>query len=221
MNLPGCMATYIRGQEIKNGFFALQKRMGVLRNFDNEDSSVQWDHFYADVPQSLVTDKNNIGSKQSVIFNAKNVFKRALEEITTESIEIVLDLIKQGSLYRGDQYERQVKKLSEAKIAFGKVSVRLQDNFCWKHCVDDVIVSGIRNSAIGTLLVDLSGVITLEVAVACYEAVTAPSNYKRPTALVTPRMIEDARTTVEELGLSNVVTDRRFARYTDCKTTGI
>ena len=57
----------------------------------------------------------------------------------------------------------------------------------------------------GTLLIDLSNGVDLERAVKSYENIMAPSNYKRPTALITKKQIEAAQKKVEELGLTDAL----------------
>jgi len=47
-----------------------------------------------------------------------------------------------------------------------------------------------------------------------FESKTAPTNYKRPTALVTKAMIAKAQETVNELGLTTAL-DRRYATIDD------
>ena len=63
---------------------------------------------------------------------------------------------------------------------------------------------------IGTLLVDLSEEMELDGAVRKFEAMVAPTNYKRPTALITKSMIDNAQKKVEELGISESL-QRRYA----------
>lgn len=69
----------------------------------------------------------------------------------------------------------------------------------------------------GTLLIDLSNGVDLERAVKSYENIMAPSNYKRPTALITKKQIEAAQKKVEELGL----TDARHARVEDISVNDV
>jgi hypothetical protein len=54
----------------------------------------------------------------------------------------------------------------------------------------------------------------LDTAVTRFEKVVAPTNYKRPTSLVTPKMVEAAKATLSELGLLEGL-DRRYAVSTD------
>ena len=96
-----------------------------------------------------------------------------------------------------------------------------QDNFIWYHTGQvEKSVSRLRNTAVGTLLVDLSTGLEVEDAVRKYEKMVAPENYKRPTALVTQRMIDDARQTLMDLGLLSALS-RRYARLTDVSAANI
>lgn len=65
-----------------------------------------------------------------------------------------------------------------------------------------------------TLLIDLSEGVDLEHAVKSFEAMVAPANYKRPTALVSKKMIDAAKTKIEELGLTYAL-ERRYATLAD------
>ena len=75
-------------------------------------------------------------------------------------------------------------------------------------------VSGFRNTSIGTLAVALSEGKELDAAVKAFEAIVAPANYKRPTALVTKVMIEKAKATITDLGLGSAL-ERRYATIED------
>jgi hypothetical protein len=61
---------------------------------------------------------------------------------------------------------------------------------------------------------DLSKDVELEVAVKSFEQMVAPTNYRRPTALVTKQMIENAKKTIVELGLTSAL-ERRYAVLDD------
>lgn len=79
------------------------------------------------------------------------------------------------------------------------LSPEVRTNYCWFKSP----IAKIRNTAMGTLLIDLSNGVDLERAVKSYENIMAPSNYKRPTALITKKQIEAAQKKVEELGLTD------------------
>ena len=58
------------------------------------------------------------------------------------------------------------------------------ENYCWLHY--DNPIAKIRNTAMGTLLINLSEGMDLEKAVRQYENIMAPSNYKRPLIVSRP-----------------------------------
>lgn len=141
----------------------------------------------------------------------KNVLKRGLDELTPDAVETVLDLIAQNSLYRGQEHEANVLGFRELQRTYCGVAVDGKDAWCWDAAARmPVTVSRIRNTSIGTLLVDLSEGKDLDEAVRKFEAMVAPANYKRPTALVTPRMIEDAKKSLQALGLMSALERRRL-----------
>jgi hypothetical protein len=79
----------------------------------------------------------------------------------------------------------------------------------------------IRNTAIGTLLIDLSDEMDLEIAVRKFEtSIMAPGGYKRPTALVSKAMVEKARAKVAELGIGDAL-ERRHARLSDISISDV
>lgn len=137
---------------------------------------------------------------------------RSLNEITVEAIEIVADLISQNSLYRGQEFVSLVKTLADLKKQF--IAAANPIEFLWVNSLKMKDASNIRGTSIGTLLVDLSEGVELEIAVKSFEAKVAPQNYKRPTALVTQRMIDDANKTVTKLGLESAF-QRRYANLQD------
>ena len=176
---------------------------------ESEDGEIIWEHFSFKVPDKFYQPKN-IGTVLGRYRTAKETLFRALSEITLDAIETVLDLISQNSLYRGKEFEAQVRALQTHKVAFDKVHSTRRENYCWQKAITESGgLTGIRNSVIGTLLVDLSEGKDLEQAVGSYEAKVAPTNYKRPKALVSKRMIAAAEKTCEELG----ITESLFRRY--------
>lgn len=77
------------------------------------------------------------------------------------------------------------------------------DEFVWYLAIKgmkDRTLLKYRNSVIGSLITDLYEGKDLESAVKSYESKVAPANYKRPKAIVTTRMVDDAKAKLEELG---------------------
>jgi hypothetical protein len=126
-------------------------------------------------------------------------------------VDTTIELINQGSLYRGSEYLGLVQKLKELKNKYKKIAKKKQDNYLWEQSrIVGSAVSRIKNSAIGTLLENLSKDIELDTAVRSFENVVAPANYKRSKSLVTPKMIDSAKKELEEKGLIGALKRRQL-----------
>ena len=192
---------YIVSLPIENIFLNSFAKLGTDKTPDTKRSLV-WEHYFVTLPNSAVKRETAIGPAQGNARDNKSVLKRSLEEITDDAVNTVLELISQNSLYRGNEHKASVEALRKIKEEFKKIPKALQDNFCWVKSLNaPVSVCRIRNSSIGTLLNDLSEGRDLDSAVSAFERVVAPANYKRPTALVTPRMLEQAQQRLVELGM--------------------
>ena len=60
----------------------------------------------------------------------------------------------------------------------------------------------------------------LDVAVRKYEAIVAPTNYKRPKAIYSKKMVEEAQKEIEKLGYMDSL-GRRFAKIDDITVNNI
>lgn len=207
------LAAYIEGRPIANLFYHDAATAGTDKNLDKKRvPPVLWEHFHVVVPKVYVNDKNNtVGKGAASVRETKDMLKRALDEITPEAITTVQELIEQGSLYRGNEHKHLVDQLAYMRHAYVATPEENRDLLCWKFATSESPpICRVRNSVIGTLLVDLSEGKELEYAVKSFETKVAPSNYKRPTALVTPRMIELAKERLKELDLLTALERRRL-----------
>lgn len=214
------MANYVRSCVVDNVYLHPQQLVGSPKSLQLlEDKSVKkWDHFYVNLPGAAVLMKDLIGPKLGEYRATYDVMKRGLVEITTDAVKTVLELIGQKSLYRGEEHNFSVAEFGKLQAKFSKLPDQsARDLFVWEHLEGThVAVARIRNSVIGSLLVDLSEGKDLEDAVKSFEQKVAPTNYKRPTALVTKAMVAQAQKTVEELGLTTAL-QRRYATLEDIK----
>lgn len=210
------MSAYVKSFAVVNLLMTSQPSAGEDRNFEfgEHNKRTEWNHFYVTIPSSCVLHKDNVASALGDKRSSYDVFYRALREITTDAIDTVADLIKQKFLYRGKEFEHLVLGLKDAKKKFDQIPVDKQANYAWVLLQQNLNISHVRNTSIGSLLVDLSADEDLESAVGKYEAKVAPANYKRPTALVTDKMVNEAKKKVEELGLMSALS-RRFANIHD------
>jgi hypothetical protein len=212
--VANALSKLVKNRTIENIFLHYQKTLGTNFNHQElEDGKIKkWEHFHFILPNKYANDRN-IGTVLSKAKTNQHVFLRGLEEITNESVEMVLELIDQGSIYRGE--EHRVAVASFAKMQKNSKDINSQiklNSFCWLNA--DKPGSRIRNTAIGTLLMDISVGMNLDEAVRLFESKVAPENYKRPSALITKSMIKKAQEKISELGYTNSL-GRRNATLND------
>lgn len=216
--------TYLMNKAVTNVYISKFSKIGTDKNFEQlmTGQIVEWDHFYLELPPRFV-DKSHrsVGDIQGEFRDTKNVFKRSLEEIEEDAIQTVLELISSNSLYKGEEWESALKDFLSCKLEYDNISKDEKDNYTWvKSLAVGPVIGRIRNHSIGKLLVDISDGVELDTAVRSYELIVAPSNYKRPKAIYTKRMLEEAKKTIEELGYMESL-DRRFATLDDITVNNI
>jgi hypothetical protein len=218
------MAIYVRGRAIENVYLHSERLVGTANSRQLlEDRSVKtWDHYYVNLPSTAVVRKDQIGPQTGEFRTTHDLMLRGLSGITPDAVETTLELIAQNSLYRGEEHKFAVTEFRKLQAQFAKLTNdTARDLFVWET-MDGVhaAVARIRNSVIGTLLVDLSEGKDLEDAVKQFETKVAPTNYKRPTALVTKAMVAQAQSKVDELGLATAL-ERRYATLDDITVNNI
>lgn len=217
------LSNFVKSKAVAGRFLHYENTAGSNKSFEDTLNGIrQWDHFFVNIPRQFVTNKDSIASMVSEHRSSHDVLLRSLKEFTNDSVEIVLDLIAQNAIYRGQENLATVKEFKKLKGVFDKLATESEkDNFVWTSISTvNGAVSRIRNSAIGTLIDDISSGKEIDDAVRSFEAKVAPANYKRPTAVVTKKMIEDARNTINNLGLTSAL-ERRFATLTDISINNI
>jgi len=215
----------VTAKPIRDVFVNRFPKMGTNFNHQQlEDGTIiTWDHLHLVLPTNLITRKSALSDESimGTLCTKKETFKRALDEITVDALDTVIDLIKQNSLYRGQESLGLVETFLTWKKGYLAVPDAEKDNFVWlrSHSASAAI-TGIRNTSIGTLLVAISKGEDLDSAVGSFERMMAPANYKRPTALLTNKMIEAAQTKLEEMGLVDSL-GRRYAVLDDITVNNV
>lgn len=214
----------VKSRVIANKFLHWEHNVGVetTRSLLDDGEVETWSHFHVKLPNKFVVNKEYIQTQLSHFKSTRDVFLRSLNELTMDAIDTILDLIAQNSLYRGSEHKFAIESFRKLKVKFDRLKTdREKEIFSWSlFDTIPVSVSKIKNTAIGTLLVNLSEDMELETAVKKYENVVAPSNYKRPTALITKTMIKKAQETINELGLASAL-ERRYAILEDININDI
>jgi hypothetical protein len=198
-------------------------KIGIERNFEEDDNSVRtWEHFGVVLPERFVNCKRaSVGEVCGAAHSTRDVFKRSLEELSPDAVASVLELIAQNSLYKGEEWLGALNAFQKHQTAYSGLSGTQKENYAWeKAMIVGPAVAKIRNHSIGTLLVDISKGDDLDGAVRKYEAMVAPSNYKRPKAIFTKKMLGDAEKTLTALGYMDSLA-RRHANLEDITINNI
>lgn len=217
------LSAFVKSATIADTFLHYERTAGTDRSFEQMVDGVKmWEHFFVNIQSKFVVKGADIASALAEPRAIHDVLLRSLNDVTVESIDTVLELIAQRSLYRGEEHKFAVDSFYKLKIQFDKLQTETEkDILAWTASKEvPVAVSKIRNTVIGSLLVDLSEGKDLEPAVGSFEAKVAPTNYKRPTSLITKAMIEQAKAKLSELGLTSAL-DRRYASINDITINNI
>lgn len=219
------MSDFVRRHCVTDVYVSKFKKVGTEYNYEQyEDGTMKkWEHFQVILDDKFV-DKTarSIGDIKGGFRDTKNVFKRSLDEISMDALETVLELINSNTLYKGEEWKTILMEFKRYKKEYEKLSSDdVRDLYTWENSVKAGIAIGrIRNHSIGTLLVNVSNDMDLDTAVKKYEQIVAPANYKRPKAIFTKKMLEDAKKTISELGYMDSL-NRRFATLDDITVNNI
>lgn len=219
------LSSFIKSHAVSDIFVSKFKKIGTLQNYEElENGKVQeWTHFYLELPDKFVDrSSRSEGDIKGSFRDTRNVFKRSLDEITMDAIDTILELINSNTLYKGEEWKGVLGEFKKYKKEYDKLTSDFEkDNYAWEQSVKAGITIGrIRNHSIGTLLVNVSEEMDLDTAVKKYEQIVAPANYKRPKAIYTKKMLEDAKKTITELGYLDSL-QRRFANLDDITVNNI
>lgn len=211
------MSAYVKSLPIRDVFLTPFPSFGTEKNFDDKsETPLVWNHFSATVP------KENVSAmaveKMSEKRTTYQVLKRGMEEVTTEALQTVTDLIAENAIYRGSEHKVAVQSFFDLHKRYRLLDANVRDLWLWQHI--GFPVARLRNTVIGTLLVDLSEGMDLEAAVKAYEKKVAPENYKRPTALISKKMVEEAVKALDEMGYTDAI-QRRHARFSDVSVNSV
>lgn len=206
------IADLVYSAPINSHFFINERKVGLREDKQLlSDGTIRVNpHFYADIPNKFYT--KDVDAKKGFANTSRNVLQRSFDEFKSEAFDDVLDLIQQNILYRGAEFKKSVEDFYSLFKKYSKPTNGDKSLLSWELSVDPI--SRFRNTAIGTLIQDISSGIDLEKAVKSFESKVAPANYKRPRALVTEKMIKDAISKIEKMGIRSSL-DRRFAKISD------
>lgn len=214
---------FVKSKLVTDVYVARTPRMGIASNYEIIDGhSHRWDHLTINLPERLINKQRGTdGDIKNFFRSTKEVFKRSLDEISKDSVEVVLELIAQNSLYRGAEWKSALEEFLKYKNEYMTISDEDKNNYTWeKSIVVGPVVGRIRNHSMGTLLTNLSANMPLDEAVKKYEDIVAGVNYKRPKPIFTQRMLDESKQKITELGYMDSL-GRRYATLDDITVNNI
>jgi len=218
------LSLYVKSAQIKDVFITKESRFGVDQNYERkEDGTVRtWDHFEIKLSkQFITTSTDTVDTLKGQYRDIRNVFKRSLEEISKNAIEIVLDLIAQKSLYKGKEWKHKLEQFLLIHKEYDKLPTEEKDLFCWiKFLEVGGIIGKIKNHVIGTLLTDITNDVNLNVAVRKWGNKVDPENYKHPKTIYSKKDIDKFEKTIIDSGYRDSLR-RRFATIEDITINNI
>ena len=209
----------VLSKPINNIFIYNEGKVGKQNNpaVLKDGSTRIFNHFYADINAKFYN--RDIANTTHPFRTNAEMFERALNDLTVDALETTIDLIKQNSIYRGAEHLNSVKEFLVAKKKYSLCEDALKNSFIWSY-VKNYQVTRFKNTVIGSLISDLSDFVELDVAVKSFESKVAPANYKRSSALITPKMIELAINKIKDLGIEDAL-KRRNAKLSDISINNV
>lgn len=186
-------------------------KAGEIRTFN---------HFSLNIPKKFVDQSGN--SAESIMGNHRSsydVFYRGMEEISLDTLNLVKDLINQGSLLNGDTHLHKIMAMIPLKEAYDELPKKERKNWCWAKSFNFQFAK-FRNELIGVLCTELSEGEDLSKACLNWNKRVDPANYMKATAPITKKQIKEAQKFVEENGYEESF-NRRFATMDDIKASEI
>lgn len=213
----------------KNNVFRLGVDKNVKRYTKEEadkfgkvkaNDTFSFEHMHLSLPKQFVDmTGSSVESIRGNYRDNKNVFQRAMIEIPLDTLNLVRDLIIQGSLLNGDAHLSKVEAFIPFKQAYDALSAAEQDTWCWVTSYG-LLISKFKNELIGVLCTELAEGKELNEACQAWNKRVDPANYMKATAPITKKQVEEAQKFVEENGYGASF-DRRFATIDDIKVTEI
>lgn len=192
------------------------EKFGVVK----PDEIRTFDHLYLSVDKMFVdASGKSVESIMGEFRDAKNVFQRAMEIISVDTLELVRDLIVQGSLLDGQTHLYKIEQILPLKKEYDTLSASQRDNWCWVKSYR-LPFAKFRNELIGVLCTELAEGEELNKACQSWNKRVDPVNYMKTTAPITKKQIEEAKKYVEENGYVESF-NRRFATIDDIKVSEI
>jgi hypothetical protein len=185
----------------------------------NSDDIYTFHHFHVFLDKRFVDTTGK--SIEALVGNAKadyDVFERGIREISQGTLELVVDLINQGSLLNSESHLIKVNEFLKLKIQYNKLPDDNKNNWAWLQRSNQY--ARFRNELIGTLCTELESGMDLNEACENWNRRVDPANYKKAKAPVTQAMKDSFLKFIADNGYTQSF-DRRFATPVDINVSEI
>lgn len=177
-------------------------------------------HLSLMMPSKFVKkDQGSIEAIASKYRDATEVFARGMSTITVDTLELVVDLIKQGSLLDGDTHLPKIEAILPFANEYRLIPDNQKDAWCWVNSYENIHAK-FKNTLIGVLCSELAEGMELNKACLNWNKRVDPRNYMKATAAITEKQIKEAKVFVDENGYTPSF-NRRPATTDDIKASEI
>ncbi len=185
----------------------------------NTNDIYTFHHFHVYLPKKFVDfSSKSIESILGELRTTKQVFEKGLN-IPLETLELVRDLIEQGSLLRGDIYLPKVKEFIKLKQKFSKLPESQKQTWIWTN-FQSIPYARFANELIGTTCIELAEGKELNKVCKDFNYRIDPVNYGKAKAPITKAMFDITEKQIFELGYETSF-ERRFATIEDIDVSEI
>lgn len=192
------------------------EKFGVVK----PDEIRRFSHMHLSLPRAFVDmSDSSIETIAAGYRDAHDVFLRGMETISLDTLELVRDLIAQGSLLDGQTHLYKIESIIPLKKEYDNLQAAQRDNWCWVNSYK-LPFAKFRNELIGVLCSELSEGEEINKAVMAWNKRVDPVNYMKTTAPISKKQIAEAKAFVEENGYTESF-DRRLATLGDIKVSEI
>jgi hypothetical protein len=169
-------------------------------------------HFHVYLPkQFVIFNDKSIAANLGELKTSHTLFLKGLQ-IPLDTLEVIRDLMLQGSLLRAELYLDKVKEFINIKQEYEALTSN-KLNWAWKK-FQDIPFARFANELIGTTCIELAEGKDINEVCKAFNKRVDPANYNKATAPITQRQIDNAAQRIEELGYTESFA-RRFATLED------
>jgi len=109
------MHNFVKTHAISSVFLINERKVGKEFNIETtEAGNIKWEHFYADINQAFIS--QTVAADKGEISTTVEVFNRALNEFSIETLTSVIDLC--DTIYKGQEFKQTVVNFLKAKEAY-------------------------------------------------------------------------------------------------------